>query len=133
MSEHPRIPEIPRPDGPRQPDAEPGYAVGYGKPPRHTQFCKGQSGNPKGRPKGSFNVETTLRRELLAPITVKDAGKRKRMTKFQLACRQQINKAAAGDIGSFKLIMQLAQDCLNDADFRRPIQFVPSPRDAALL
>ena len=32
--------------------AEPGsYEVGYGKPPKHTQFKKGQSGNPKGRPK----------------------------------------------------------------------------------
>jgi hypothetical protein len=29
------------------------YKVGYGKPPRHTQFKKGQSGHPSGRPKGS--------------------------------------------------------------------------------
>jgi hypothetical protein len=28
------------------------YQVGYGKPPQHTRFRKGQSGNPKGRPKG---------------------------------------------------------------------------------
>lgn len=28
-----------------------GYAVGYGKPPVHTRFAKGQSGNPGGRPK----------------------------------------------------------------------------------
>lgn len=27
------------------------YAVGYGRPPRHTRFKKGQSGNPAGRPK----------------------------------------------------------------------------------
>jgi len=27
------------------------YDVGYGKPPIHSRFCKGQSGNPSGRPR----------------------------------------------------------------------------------
>lgn len=31
----------------------PGYDVGYGRPPEETRFKKGQSGNPRGRPKGS--------------------------------------------------------------------------------
>jgi hypothetical protein len=32
---------------------KPCYDVGYGKPPLHTRFRKGQSGNPKGRSKGT--------------------------------------------------------------------------------
>ena len=35
---------------PETPPSDP-YKVGYGKPPRHSQFKKGQSGNPQGRPK----------------------------------------------------------------------------------
>ena len=36
------------------------YDVGYGKPPKATRFRKGQTGNPKGRPKTSKNVGTML-------------------------------------------------------------------------
>jgi len=36
------------------------YEVGYGQPPHHTRFKKGQSGNPRGRPCGSNNLKTLL-------------------------------------------------------------------------
>ena len=37
----------------RAPERSPGegYDVGYGKPPKQTRFAKGQSGNPRGRPR----------------------------------------------------------------------------------
>jgi S-adenosylmethionine/arginine decarboxylase-like enzyme len=34
--------------------------VGYGKPPLHTRFKKGQSGNPRGRPRGAKNLSTLV-------------------------------------------------------------------------
>lgn len=37
-----------------------GHKVGYGKPPKKTQFKRGQSGNPKGRPKGTKNKKVTF-------------------------------------------------------------------------
>ncbi len=41
-----------------------GYDVGYRKPPKHTRFKPGQSGNPRGRPKGTKNLKTDLIEEL---------------------------------------------------------------------
>jgi hypothetical protein len=42
------------------PDDERDYPVGYGKPPPHSRFVKGQSGNPRGRPPGAKNMKTLL-------------------------------------------------------------------------
>jgi hypothetical protein len=44
------------------------YEVGYGKPPVHTRFKKGQNGNPKGFPKGEEKLACALRRLLVMPL-----------------------------------------------------------------
>ena len=46
--------------------------VGYGKPPKHSRFKKGQSGNPRGKPRGTKNSATLLRQALLASVIVKE-------------------------------------------------------------
>ena len=43
-------------------DDQPHYEVGYAKPPAHSKFAKGVSGNPAGRPKGSLNLKTLHQR-----------------------------------------------------------------------
>ena len=73
------------------------YEVGRGKPPQHTQFVKGKSGNPKGRPKGSRNFATVIQNELKRRIAVNEDGKRKKITKREAVAKQLVNKAAAGD------------------------------------
>ena len=69
------------------------YSVGYGRPPQHTRFQPGRSGNPKGRPKGSKNFSTVFDEELAQPVTLIENGKRKRMPKGRALVKQSINKA----------------------------------------
>jgi hypothetical protein len=53
----------PRAAGSGSPPRPPGSSstVGYGRPPLHSRFTPGKSGNPRGRPKGQLNIETEVR------------------------------------------------------------------------
>jgi len=84
---------------------QPEYAVGFGKPPRHTRFCKGQSGNPKGRPRGAKNLATLMEKVLKEPVVISENGKRRRITKREALIKQLVNKAIAGDPRSIKLLL----------------------------
>ena len=73
------------------------YVVGYGRPPRHTRFQPGRSGNPKGRPKGSKNFSTVFSEELAQPVTLTENGKRRRMPKLQALAKQVVNRALSNN------------------------------------
>jgi hypothetical protein len=112
-------------------DDEQSYRVGYGKPPLGSRFQKGQSGNRRGRPKGTLNLATTLQKALLEPVTVNERGKPRRMTKLDVAIRQQTNKAAAGDGRALKLLAQLFRESA-DGNWREALQLVVSQADMNL-
>lgn len=79
--------------------------TGYGKPPRHTRFQKGHSGNPKGRPRGAKNSATILTEALHEPVIISENGRRKKVTKQQAIIKQIVNKAASGDHRSIQLLL----------------------------
>jgi hypothetical protein len=92
--------------------------VGYGKPPKATQFKPGQSGNRKGRPRGSRNVATMAKTILMKRVTVREAGESRRMSRAEAFLRMLTNKARAGD--------QKARDILTDLQRHRGV-FEPPP------
>ena len=83
------------------------YKVGRGRPPRHTRFKKGQSGNPKGRPRGSGNFHTLLLRQLNKKVTIVVDGQRKKITLLEAALWQLVNGAATGKLRNIQLLLQM--------------------------
>ena len=85
------------------------YEVGYGKPPKHTQFRKDQSGNLRGRPKGSRNFSTDVKDTLKARVGLTGDGKRKTVS-TQLATLLQLRKKAlSGDARALDRMIELAR------------------------
>jgi hypothetical protein len=74
-----------------------GYEIGYGKPPINSRFKLGQSGNPKGKSKGSKNFKTILTDELDVKIEVTENGRKIKASKRELIVKTMVNKAAKGD------------------------------------
>jgi hypothetical protein len=86
------------------------YEVGYGKPPRHTRFRKGQSGNPRGRPRGSKNLPTLLTEALNERVIVAENGGRRRITKREAIITQLVNRSATADLRAMKILLDIIQD-----------------------
>lgn len=88
-------------------DGEDDYEVGYGKPPAHTRFKKGQSGNPTGKRKGTRSALRQLERFLDKSLIVNEGGKRVRMTPVEIVFRSVFKLAAQGNIPAAKLMLEL--------------------------
>uniref|UniRef100_UPI003B51DF32 DUF5681 domain-containing protein n=1 Tax=Roseovarius indicus TaxID=540747 RepID=UPI003B51DF32 len=85
------------------------YKVGYGRPPKETQFKPGKSGNPKGRPRRAKNIDTMLRDALMEMIEVTENGKRKRLTKIEALFTKCLNGALKGDQRAIDRVFRVIQ------------------------
>ena len=83
------------------------YAANYRKPPEHSRFKKGQSGNPRGRPPGAKNPTTLLNDALNEPVTVTENGRRRKITKREAVIKQLVNKSASAEARSLKILLDL--------------------------
>jgi hypothetical protein len=92
------------------PEKEPEYEVGYGKPPRHTRFVKGRSGNPRGRPPGTKNLKTLLSEALNEPVIVTENGGSRKVTKRQAIITQLVNRSATADFRAIKILLDIVRD-----------------------
>jgi len=88
-------------------DEKTDYKVGCKRPPLHTRFRKGQSGNPRGRLRGSKNFSTLLAEALNEPVVVTEDGRRRRISKRELGLKQLANKFAMAEAQATKILLGL--------------------------
>jgi hypothetical protein len=92
------------------PDRERDYEVGYRKPPGHTRFTKGRSGNPRGRSPGAKNLKTLLSEALNVCVFVSDNGGSRKITKREAIVTQLVNRSATADWRAIKILLDLVHD-----------------------
>jgi hypothetical protein len=84
------------------------YRVGRGKPPLHTRFQKGRSGNPAGP--GKKDLAALLLAALNEETTVNTDGHRRRITKREAIVGQLVDRSAGADISAIKLLIAMLKD-----------------------
>lgn len=93
--------------------------VGYGSPPKHTQYKKGESGNSKGRPKKKRTKDSaSIMNEILdEPAVINVDGEQVRSTKRKAFLRMLLKQATEGKPSAIKAVLELMQDGGSKEDF----------------
>jgi len=81
------------------------YMVGKGKPPKHSQFKPGVSGNPSGRPKGTKNAIERLCDAMERTVVIRISGKAEKMSVAEALTIRIVEAAMQGDIKKAKFLL----------------------------
>ena len=106
--------------------AESGYKVGPGRPPLHTRFKKGQSGNPGGR--STKSLPGLLADALNETVVVTIDGRRRKITEREAIVTQMVDKSASADLRATKMLIDMMKDVEHKAGDPAP---PPEPRRPA--
>lgn len=114
------------------------YSVGYRRPPTHSQFKPGKSGNPRGRPKRSvLGFDNFLHQELLSTVLIQTNGKPQTLSKYEVILKQIVKCAMEGNFRFVRMMIdtQVFRSLLQDPNRRafnsEEMKFLDSVREEA--
>jgi Family of unknown function (DUF5681) len=87
------------------PDNSANDDVGYGRPPKHSRFKKGRSGNPRGRPRGTPSFKADLAAELQEKLAITENGKERKITKQRAFIKTLTAAAIKKDIRAVNALL----------------------------
>jgi uncharacterized protein DUF5681 len=109
-------------------DSESDYQVGPGRPPLHTRFKKGRSGNPGGR--SAKTLQALLADALSETVYITTDGRRRKITKREAIVTRMVDKSASADLRATKMLIDMMKDVERKAGVAAPPP-EPRPLDAA--
>lgn len=101
-------------------DKKKDYEVGYGRPPKHSQFKKGQSGNPSGREKEPTTFLASFNKELSKGVKVIKDGKETIITGLSAVSKKCLNMILSGDYRSMKMFLDKISKDVNIEPYLYP-------------
>ena len=96
-------------------NSEDDFKVGYKRPPQHSRFQPGSSGNPSGKQKAVRNLGSDVKRTLEVPVRLNEQGKARRVSTQEAALLRLREKALKGDPRSLDRLLELAKIFNNSA------------------
>jgi Family of unknown function (DUF5681) len=112
-------------------DSDSGYQVGPGRPPLHTRFKKGQSGNPGGR--RTKSLPALLANALNETVVVTIDGRRRKITKREAIVARMVDKSASADLRATKMLIDMMIDvehkAVGAAPPREPRRLAPADKE----
>jgi hypothetical protein len=103
------------------------YKVGKGRPPLETRWKSGQSGNPKGRPKGTKNLLTLFAEALDRKLKIRDSGKLRTVTTREAIVTRTVLDALKGDHKSRTLLLEYEPKISREAHLKQEQDFNDLP------
>jgi len=91
------------------------HSIGYRRPPKHSQYRKGQSGNPKGRPSGRHRLlpYDSILGEI---VTIRENGEEREVTAAEAFVLQMIKRGLEGDVTAARLALATMQELYPERD-----------------